>query len=147
MLFSPNILRSLKLMLKGELSSPNFSLCHFSFFLVWFTFLDMPFFGIIPRSSHRRCFIKKRFPNFLEKDLCWSLFLINFIRKGLQHRSFPGKPVNNYFCISFLEWVHENIFLWLLLLFKAIFQILYLQRNLTEIWCFTVVTLVTLEFK
>ena len=40
----------------------------------------------IPRSSHRRCSVKKcvlkNFPNFTGKPLCWSLFLINCRVKG-----------------------------------------------------------------
>ena len=56
------------------------------------------------RSSHQRCSVKKcvlkNFTLFTGKHLCWSLSLIklqglqpsNFIKKRLQHRSFP---VNN----------------------------------------------------
>ena len=31
----------------------------------------------------------KYFAIFTGKDLCWSLFLIKFIKKNLQHRCFP----------------------------------------------------------
>ena len=45
------------------------------------------------RSSHQRCSIKKAvlktFAIFTGKYLCWSLILINFTKKGLQHRCFP----------------------------------------------------------
>ena len=52
------------------------------------------------RSSHRRrCSIKKVFLKILqtsqEKNLCWSLFLIKFIKKGLQHRYFSVKFAKN----------------------------------------------------
>ena len=49
------------------------------------------------RSSHRRCSVKtcvlKNFALFTAKHLCCSLSLTkssNFIKEGLQHRSFPG---------------------------------------------------------
>ena len=45
------------------------------------------------KSSHRRCSMKKAFLKnlaiFTEKHLCWSLFLIKFIKKRLQYRCFP----------------------------------------------------------
>ena len=45
------------------------------------------------RSSHLRCSMKKAFLKnfaiFRGKRLCWSLFLINFIKKRLQHRCSP----------------------------------------------------------
>ena len=44
------------------------------------------------RGSQRRYYVKKyvlkNFANFIRKHLCWSLFLIDFIKKRLQHRFF-----------------------------------------------------------
>ena len=35
--------------------------------------------------------VLKNFTDFLGKHLCWSFFLINFIKNRLQHRCFPMK--------------------------------------------------------
>ena len=47
------------------------------------------------RTSHQRCsrekYALKNFANFTLKHLCWSLFLINFIKKRLPYRCFPVK--------------------------------------------------------
>ena len=47
------------------------------------------------RRSHQRCYVKKsalkNLANITKKHLCWSLFLIKFIKKRLQHGCFPVK--------------------------------------------------------
>ena len=38
--------------------------------------------------------VLKNFANFTGKHQCWSLFLVNFIKKRLQHKCFPVKYAN-----------------------------------------------------
>ena len=70
------------------------------------------FWYILYRSSRSQMLFKKgvlkNFAIFSGKHLCWSLFLINFIKKRLQHRCFPANIVK--FCriaffIEQLQWL------------------------------------------
>ena len=134
-------------MLKSKLSSHSFPLF---LFIPYFDlhFLGMSFLDIIPRNSHWRCSLKtgvlKNFTNFPEKHLCWSLFLIklhSFRPANLSNETLTSMfswKISKQLLLHFFSWLHKNTFLWL---FKVIFKILYLQRNLTKLWCFIVVTL------
>ena len=105
------------------------SISHFLIFLIyfffWFTFFRYAVSWYYSQNYPPEVFYKTRFENFTEKCLCWSLFLLNFIGKGHQYRCFSGKSANECFCISSLDWLHKNIFRWLLL-FKAIFYLKFL---------------------
>ena len=63
-------------------------------FLVQCTdFITFIFSSSASKNSHRRCSktlaALKTFVTFKDKHPCWSLFLINFIKKILQHRRLP----------------------------------------------------------
>ena len=66
------------------------------------------------RSSHRRCSVKKgvlkKFAYFTGKHLCWSLFLIKFIKKRLQHWCFSVKFAK-FLRTSILKNICERLFL------------------------------------
>ena len=54
----------------------------------------------------KRCF--QNYAIFIGKRLCWNLFLINFIKKRLQHRCFPmniAKLLRKGFFIEHLQWL------------------------------------------
>ena len=52
----------------------------------------------------------KIFKNFTGKHLCWSLFLVNFIKNRLRHRFFPVK-----FAKFLWTPFHRTLLLWLLI--------------------------------
>ena len=73
----------------------------------------MLFLNIISKSSHRKRSVKKgalkNFENFTEKNLRWSLVLIKFIKKRLQHRSFTMKYVK-FLRTTILKTIDERLF-------------------------------------
>ena len=63
--------------------------------------------------------VLKNFENLIGKCLCWSLFLINFVKIRLLHRCFPVKFVkhlfywtplaaNSVFCMNFVHIIYRN---------------------------------------
>ena len=85
---------------------------------VWFTSYVACYYCVVPVGKHSNSrsqkFYKinalKNLAIFTGKHLCWRFFLINFIKKRLQHRCFP---VNIAKCLStafYIEYICEYEF-------------------------------------
>ena len=85
---------------------------------VWFASYVACYYSFVPVGKHSnsrsQMFYKidalKNLAIFTRKHLCWRFFLINFIKKSLQHRCFP---VNIAKCLStafYIEYICEYEF-------------------------------------